>query len=376
MISTGYSDKLYPAAQLGPLVALLREAAATSVSGAIAASELRLEDVDSLSTLVSVDQILAFYKAIIAEKPARGFAYRAGRRFHVTTFGMYGFAILSSKTYRRALEIALQYHQLSTPTVHASFQVDGPFAIWRVDPIPHRDMFGALYEFVVELHIGIFIALSLDVMGREFREVAIGTTFDPCPDTVREIDPLKVARFERADDNRISFDAEYLDQPTMMGSPAVNRMLLEICDSEIEQLHKRQGLAGEVRAALITNGCRTMGHESLARRLNMTERSLRRRLRAEGTSFRQLHEELQMQAAIGYLRDTAITVEAIAENLGYSDTANFRRAFRRWTGQTPQACRDGTVTCGRPMARRGGVRPTLGDGSVRAKNSRPLNRAR
>jgi AraC-like DNA-binding protein len=62
---------------------------------------------------------------------------------------------------------------------------------------------------------------------------------------------------------------------------------------------------------------------------------LRRKLREEKTSFRNVVDELRMQMAIRYLRDTDLTVEDIAESLGFSDAANFRHAFRRWTNAAP-----------------------------------------
>ena len=75
--------------------------------------------------------------------------------------------------------------------------------------------------------------------------------------------------------------------------------------------------------------------EYVAQSLNMSARTLRRKLHDENSSFRQLVDELRRDMAIRYLRDTALTVEDIAETLGFSDAANFRQAFRKWTKATP-----------------------------------------
>jgi AraC-like DNA-binding protein len=80
--------------------------------------------------------------------------------------------------------------------------------------------------------------------------------------------------------------------------------------------------------------------DSLIGPLNMSERTLRRKLREENTSFRNLVDQLRMEMAIKYLRDTDLTVEAISESVGFSDAANFRQAFRRWTKAAPHAFRD------------------------------------
>jgi AraC-like DNA-binding protein len=69
--------------------------------------------------------------------------------------------------------------------------------------------------------------------------------------------------------------------------------------------------------------------------LNVSQRTLNRRLQAENTSFRQLKSQALAHWAKLYLRETKYSVEAIAEELGYKDTANFRRAFRKSEGCSP-----------------------------------------
>jgi Helix-turn-helix domain len=71
----------------------------------------------------------------------------------------------------------------------------------------------------------------------------------------------------------------------------------------------------------------------------MSARTLRRKLREEKTSFRKLVDELHMEMAIRYLRETDLTVEHISELLGFSDVANLRQAFRRWTKAAPHKFR-------------------------------------
>lgn len=73
----------------------------------------------------------------------------------------------------------------------------------------------------------------------------------------------------------------------------------------------------------------------VAVRLNVSERTLNRRLRQEGSSFRELRLELLQTWARRYLSRTEYSVEAIASLLGYQDAANFRRAFKKRQGCTP-----------------------------------------
>jgi AraC-like DNA-binding protein len=77
----------------------------------------------------------------------------------------------------------------------------------------------------------------------------------------------------------------------------------------------------------------------IANRLALSERTLRRRLRALGTSYNEILQAVRSSAAKEWLRDGHLTMESIAWRLGYTETANFRHAFKRWTGQSPQAFR-------------------------------------
>jgi AraC-like DNA-binding protein len=77
----------------------------------------------------------------------------------------------------------------------------------------------------------------------------------------------------------------------------------------------------------------------VAQRLHVSERTLRRRLETESTSFRSTFEEIRDLLARAYLAETELTVAETAHLLDYSETVNFRRAFVRWNGITPSQWR-------------------------------------
>jgi AraC-like DNA-binding protein len=105
---------------------------------------------------------------------------------------------------------------------------------------------------------------------------------------------------------------------------------------------------------------------------------LRRRLADQGASYRQLTDELRRDVAINYLRETAMTVEDIAYALGFSDPANFRQAFRRWTSATPQQFRAANAGSPREIGPTSGwpppialvAEPNPGRGGLRRRSSR------
>lgn len=75
--------------------------------------------------------------------------------------------------------------------------------------------------------------------------------------------------------------------------------------------------------------------ENVAEYLHMSDRTLKRQLAAEGTSFSTLVDEVRYRHATSLLSRTDYSLEQIADELGYSDVANFSRAFKRWSGRSP-----------------------------------------
>ena len=100
---------------------------------------------------------------------------------------------------------------------------------------------------------------------------------------------------------------------------------------------------GDTVEALLALGLAGEGAEAIAARLDITPRTLARRLEAEGTSFRALREGVRRRLAESYLRMTSMSSMDIAISLGFSDETAFARAFRRWTGASPMQYRAQTT---------------------------------
>ena len=111
--------------------------------------------------------------------------------------------------------------------------------------------------------------------------------------------------------------------------------MIALCDDLHDRLRNRLGLAGKVRSLLLANLGRHASLEDVSARLDIPIRTLRRKLQEEQTSFRDILDQLRAEVATKYLRDTKMTIDDIADALGFSETANFRHAFRRWNQTSP-----------------------------------------
>jgi AraC-like DNA-binding protein len=338
MIQPGPHEKLYPAFKLATIVSAL-QAERVSPAQALQTVNLSTSDLTSPRTRVSLDQVIRCYRAAIRLATDPQFAYHAGLRFHVSTYGMYGFAILSSTNFRQTMHFAVNYHQLATPLADISFKEEPERGIWTIDPVPHPDIDAELYRFLVELQFGIHTSLHCDVMGASFAPRELHVTYGPSGDARKYAEVFGCRVVFAQPENRFMFDATWLDAAPRLGTEATYSWVLSLCDQLLEELRLGTGLAGKVRETLLVNLARPTSFNAVARHLKMTTRTLRRKLREENTSFRELVDELRMQVAIKYLRDTDLTVEDIAFSLGFSEAANFRHAFRQWTKKTPSEFR-------------------------------------
>ncbi len=81
----------------------------------------------------------------------------------------------------------------------------------------------------------------------------------------------------------------------------------------------------------------------MAERLHLSPRTLHRRLADAGTGYQEVLDRIRSRLAVEFLERTGLSIERIAERSGFSDVSNFRKAFKKWTGQSPAHYRDGKV---------------------------------
>jgi len=338
MIKPGPDEKIYPVAKLSTAVdALVAEG--VPLADALCGVQLSESDISSPKTRVSLNQIIECFRNADKLSHNPRFAYHAGLRFHASTYGMYGFAILSSVNFRQTMHFAVNYHHLATPTTEISFKEQDNRGTWTITPVPHRRVDAPLYKFLVELQFGSHVSLHRDVMGPSFVPQELHVTYEPPTDAKTYPAAFGCNVLFNQSENRLLFDAAWLDAAPQLGNKITYSSLARLCDEYLEELQLHVGMAGKVREILLVNLARPTSFNAVAKYLKMTPRTLRRRLREENASYRDLIDELRMHVAIKYLRDTELTIEDIADSLGFSEAANFRHAFHRWTERAPQEFR-------------------------------------
>jgi len=269
---------------------------------------------------------------------------RVGQRFHVSCYGMLGYALLCAPTMRRVFETGIRYHRLGNAMFDAEWVEIGDTSRWRLPSadrlsLPDTDI--ALARVVIELSLVSMLTIFRDVMGPWCLPSQVSFAAPPPPHVAA------LARFfgcPLAFDqpaNELIYPVAWLERAPQLANPITAAEASSTCARLLDELRWQAGVTRRVVHELTRTPGRFPEIEAVAATLCMTSRTLRRKLDAEGTSYSQLLDDVRRSLAQDYLRTPMLSTDEIAAALGFGDVASFRRAFKRWTGRSPGESRAG-----------------------------------
>jgi AraC-like DNA-binding protein len=130
-----------------------------------------------------------------------------------------------------------------------------------------------------------------------------------------------------------------LAAPVVTSRPRVLGSLLRKCEQEHARIWQVRDWTARVECVLERRMATPISLEAVAKVLCVSTRTLKRRLQEEGTSYRALTDNLRKREAVRRMCNPSLPIEDVASIIGYTDRANFARAFRRWTGNAPGSYR-------------------------------------
>ncbi|WP_271009880.1 AraC family transcriptional regulator [Paucibacter sp. B51] len=270
--------------------------------------------------------------------PPATFALRLGRGISPRHFGVIGYAALACGTLAQALQRLERHHRSVYDVNQAQVELgpDGLHIVWGVE----RGRPGPLVD---ETALAALMHLTRDLSGKPLR--ALGVDFvNPRPADVKPYEayfggPVRFAQPL----TRLTLAHADLALPLRASDSALLALLDEQAERLLQELGTHQALSEPLALwrhtliGLIRSGRTALA--DLAQALHLSPRSLQRRLSEQGSSFQTLLDQTRQQLAEAYLRDPELELSEVAGLLGYSEHSALSRAFRQWTGQTPQEWR-------------------------------------
>jgi AraC-like DNA-binding protein len=140
-------------------------------------------------------------------------------------------------------------------------------------------------------------------------------------------------------EHMIIFNSGLLSQPLPMSNPLARKTYEKECQQLCLRFKAKETITDQVRQEILFQREIFPSFTRLSRHLNLSPRTLRRRLTEEKTSYKALIADIRQKKALDLLQTTSVPIARIAAELGYSDLSNFYRAFKRWTGKSPNMYR-------------------------------------
>lgn len=304
----------------------------------LARTGLRLDALRDPNVEVSAKQELTVVANLLdALGDPPGLGVEAGVRYHLTTYGIWGFALISSPTWRSAIGVGLRHIDLTFAFCRFRAREEGELMHLVLDT---PDIPPPLQRFVIERDSAAVQTLQQEVFASPIPIQEVSYTFGAPPGgTARYTEIFGVTPRFDAEENSVGLPPEVLDVPLPQANENTTEMAQAQCRALLAKRLVRTGLAGQVRDHLVTRLTAPPDLERVAASLHMSDRTLRRRLSDEGVSFRGLLDEIREQFAEELLVTGGLSVAEVAERLGYVEVSSFSQAFRRWKGVGPREFR-------------------------------------
>ncbi len=321
-------------------VRLLSELAAehgVSLGTALDGSGIAADALEQPSTEVEARQELQVIRNVVRALPQiPDLGLIAGTRYHLTAYGIWGFALISSPTMRSAMNTALRYLDLTFAFARMSFEIEADELRLIVDDheIPED-----VRRFCVERDTAAVLTIQRELLGRPIALHSLQLRFARPAYADRFAPLFGVEPAFDAPRNAAGFTPDWLDQALPQANPITAQMCEEQCRRLLAERRARGGLAGRVRDRLLREPGHMPDMAQVAAEMHITTRTLRRKLIDEGTSFRALVDEVRETLSEELLRTARLSIEDIAERLGYAEASSFIHAFKRWKGVPPSAYR-------------------------------------
>ena len=284
----------------------------------------------------SYASVTRLWKAAVQLSGDTCFGLKAARHWHPTTLHALGYAWFASQSLMDALERMVRYIRLVSTAASARLekQEDG-YGFFLEYPVKQKPA-----DAAVDAAMAILVGMCRLSYDGELNPLAVYLQH-PEPDCSARLQAHfhSPVYFGQAK-NGMLFSNDVLDTPL----PTANAVLAANNDRLIKEYLARLDksiLSAQVRAHLLE--LLPSGHvneERMASLLNVSLRSLQRKLKEEGTSFKALLEDTRRELAESYIRDNSLSISEITYLLGFSEPGNFTRAFKRWHRLSPSAYRE------------------------------------
>lgn len=263
-----------------------------------------------------------------------------GTKLHVSNHGALGMAVLSSGTIGQAIHDAAKYYQTSITFCDLRVGYEDDNVVIEIVETHNQPQ---VQTFLVEaMMLTIQNALEF-VSGQQLTCATVVFGFPPPPHAEDYPNFFTGEIRFNGDRHAMILPKEVLDKRCITADEQIHKLAEEQLQKKMQEMRSDKLAIPKVLEIMRKRPDQMPTLEELATSFNVSSRTMIRYLQAESTSYRELRDSVHRELATEALRNTDRSVDSIALELGYQDSASFRRAFKRWCECSPSEYRNQTA---------------------------------
>lgn len=276
------------------------------------------------------------WTAAVAETGNPCFGIEVGSTWAPTTFHALGFAWLASHSLRDALQRLERYSRIVNNSLSASLEENG---MQLHLALASSEDSRYIHYAAVDATIAVILVMCRYLCGENFSPLEIHTVRERtiCAENLDHFAGLPIEY--NSDKNLIIFDRIRAEQRLATGNSELAKVNEDVAMKYLISID-RDSIVMLVKSTIVEMmPTGQVTEELVAKQLNMSQRTLQRKLNEEGATFVSIYQTLRQEMAQQYIQDSQMSMTEIAYLLGFSEQSNFTRAFRRWYGISPSSAR-------------------------------------
>jgi AraC-like DNA-binding protein len=284
---------------------------------------------------IPYDRVLAFYDRVAELIPDPNFGLKCEELWHPTQMGALGYAWMTSSTLRTALERLVRFIKIISG--YSSLELKETRS--SLSLVIHPPSEKVVAAFRIDGAMAILLAMVQSNAGEAFHPKSVKIAH-PEPKNAGPFYSLFQCPIDfGARSNSFTISTADADAPRSCSNAQLALLHDQLLIKYLADL-KKENVVERTKAAIIDNlPSGNISDAIVAQSLQMSERTLQRRLHEFGTTFKSILNEVREDLANTYIRDSKLTLTKISFMLGFAEISTFSRAFKRWTGQPPSAFR-------------------------------------
>jgi len=305
---------------------------------ALESTELTIDDIYGDNLYITLEDQFTIIENVVNLSSVDCAGLTMGSTLDLSNHGLIGIAALSSNTLLDALLTLTKFYVIRAPFLAFTTTKNSSEFVIKVKSQGNCN--AVVNRFLLEAVLAMFQAVSEQILGEVLTDGSITFSFFAhkpsaqyhavfhCPVTFVEQEYCEYhIPLSRVNVSNLTKDKVIKEQAELE------------CGKALSKLKNEERLSAKVIEILHRENERTLNLQQISQLLNLSPRSLIRKLKQENTSFQTLLDEKNKQLSVEYLKNRNLSIESIASILGYEYVANFRRAFRRWFNITPSKFR-------------------------------------